>query len=83
MPAYPVFIRFYFYSMKKISVVDNDTQSDPVTILDSAVKSNTTNTNSKTEELRKQNVQTNIINKSQTKTSIGEKQTEADLKRPQ
>ena len=68
--------------MKKISVVDNDTQSDLVTILDSAVQSNTTNTNSKTEELRKQNVQTNIINKSQTKTSIGEKQTEADLKKP-
>ena len=43
-------------SMKKVSVVDTATQTDPITILDSAVQSNTTNTNSKTEDLQKQKV---------------------------
>ena len=56
--------------MKKLSVVDTATQTDPITILDSAVKPNTTNPNNKTKELQKQKVQTNTIIKSQTKTSI-------------
>ena len=46
-------------SMKKVSVVDTATQTDPVTIIDSAVQSSTTNTNSQTEELQRQKVQTN------------------------
>ena len=46
--------------MKKVSVVDTDTQTDPITILDSAVQSNTTNTNGKTEDLQKQKGQTKI-----------------------
>ena len=50
-------------SMKKVSVVDTATQTDPITILDSAVQSNTTNTNSKTEDLQKQKGQTNTTNK--------------------
>ena len=32
-------------SMKEVSVVDTATQTDPITILDSAVESNTTNLN--------------------------------------
>ena len=60
-------------SMKKVSVVDTATQIDPITILDSAAQSNTTNTNSKTEDLQKQKGQTNITNKNQTKTPIEEK----------
>ena len=60
-------------SMKKVSVVDTATQTDPITILDSAVQSNTTNTNSQTEELQKQKVQTNITNRNQTRTHIEEK----------
>ena len=67
--------------MKKISVVDTATQTDPITILDSAVQSNTTNANSKTEELQKQKGQTNTTSKSQTKTPIEEKKTEAGLKK--
>ena len=39
--------------MKKISVVDTATQTDPITIIDSAVQSSTTNTNSQTEEDKK------------------------------
>ena len=53
-------------SIKKVSVVDTATQTDPITILDSAVQSNTTNTNSKTEDLQKQKGQTNTTNKNQT-----------------
>ena len=41
-------------SMKKVSVVDIVTQTDPITILDSAVQSSTINTNSQTEELQKE-----------------------------
>ena len=67
--------------MKKVSVVDTATQTNLITILDSAVQSNTTNPNSKTEELQKQKVQTNTINRSQTKTSFEEKKTEAGLKK--
>ena len=40
-------------SIKKVSVVDTATQTDLITILNSAVQSNTTNTNSKTEDLQK------------------------------
>ena len=69
-------------SMKKVSVVDTATQTDPITILDSAVQSNTTNTNSKTEDLQKQKSQTNTTNKNQTKTPIEEKKKgEAGLKK--
>ena len=35
-------------SMKKVSVVDSATQTDPITIFDSTIQSNTTNTNSVT-----------------------------------
>ena len=68
-------------SMKKVSVVDTATQTDPITILDSAVQSNITNTNSQTEELQKQKVHTNITNRNQTKTPIEEKKTEVGLKK--
>ena len=76
-------------SMKKVSVVDTATKTDPITILDSAVQSNTTNTNSKTEDLQKQKGQTNTTNKSQTnttnksqiKTPIEEKKGGAGLKK--
>ena len=56
-------------------MVDTATQTDPITILDSAVQSNTTNTNSQTEELQKQKVHTNITNRNQTKPPIEEKKT--------
>ena len=69
-------------SMRKVSVVDTATQTDPITILDSAVQSNTTNTNSKTEDLQKQKCQTNTTNKNQTKTPIEEKKGEGGLKKP-
>ena len=69
-------------SMRKVPVVDTATQTDPITILDSAVQSNTTNTNSKTEDLQKQKGQTNITNKNQTKTPIEEKKGEGGLKKP-
>ena len=59
--------------MKKVSVVDTATQTDSITILDSAEQSNTTNTNSKTEDLQKQKGPTNTTNKNQTKTHIEEK----------
>ena len=59
-------------SMKKVSVVDAATHTDPITILDSAVQSNATNTNRKTEELQKEKGKTNTTNKSQTKTPIEE-----------
>ena len=68
-------------SMKKVSVVDTATQTDPITILHSAVQSNTTNTNSKTEDLRRQEGPTNTTNKNQTKTPIEEKKGEAGLKK--
>ena len=68
-------------SMRKVSVVDTATQTDPITILDSAVQSNTTNTNSKTEDLQKQKGQTNTTNKNQTKTPIEEKKGEGGLKK--
>ena len=54
-------------------MVDTATQTDPITVLDSAVQSNTTNKNSKTEALQKQKGQTNTTNRSQTKTPIEEK----------
>ena len=66
-------------SMRKVSVVDTATQTDPITILDSAVQSNTTN--SKTEDLQKQKGQTNTTNKNQTKTPIEEKKGEGGLKK--
>ena len=62
-------------SMKKVSVVDTATQTDPITIIDSAVQSSLTNTNSQTEELQRQKVQTNNATRSQTKTPIEEKKT--------
>ena len=43
-------------SMKKVSVVDTATQTDPITILDSAVQSNTTKTNSKQKICRNKKV---------------------------
>ena len=58
--------------MKKVSVVDTATQTDPI-IIDSAVQPSSTNTNSQTEELQRQNVQTNNATRSQTKTPIEEK----------
>ena len=64
-------------------MVDTATETDPITILDSAVQSDTTNTNGQTEELQKQNVKTNITNRNQTKTPIEEnKQQKLALKRP-
>ena len=68
-------------SMRKVSVVDTATQTDPITILDSPVQSNITNTNSKTEDLQKQKGQTNTTNKNQTKTPIEEKKGEGGLKK--
>ena len=59
-------------SMKKVSVVDTATQTDPIIIIDSA-QSSPTNTNSQTEELQRQKVQTNNATGSQTKTPIEEK----------
>ena len=67
-------------SMKKVSVVDTATQTDPITIVDPAVQSKTTSSNNKTEELLKQKLQSNTTKKSQTKTSIEEKKGEAGLK---
>ena len=67
--------------MKKVSVVDTVTQTDPITIVDPAVQSKTTSSNNKTEELQKQKLQSNTTKKSQTKTSVEEKQTEAGLKK--
>ena len=66
--------------MKKVSVVDTATQTDPITIVDPAVQSKTISSNNKTEELQKQKLQSNTSKKSQTKASIEEKQTEAGLK---
>ena len=68
-------------SMKKVTVVDIATQTDPITIIDSAVRSSLTNTNSQTEELQRQKVQTNNATRSQTKTPIEEKKTEVGLKK--
>ena len=61
-------------------MVDTATQTDPITIVDPAVQSKTTSSNNKTEELQKQKLQSNTTKKSQTKTSIEEKQAEAGLK---
>ena len=61
------------FSMKKVSVVNTATQTDPITIIHSAVQSSTTNTNSQTEELQRQTVQTYNGTRSQTKTHIEEK----------
>ena len=66
-------------SMKKVSVVDTATQTDPINILDSAVQSSSTN--SQTEDLQKQKGQTNTTNKNQTKTPTEEKKGEAGLKK--
>ena len=55
------------FSMKKVSVVDTAIQSDPITIIDSAVQSGTTNTKSETEKLQGRKVQTNNATRSQTK----------------
>ena len=63
-------------SMKKVSVVDTATQTDPINILDSAVQSSSTNTKSQTEDLQKQKGQTNTTNKNQTKTPTEEKKGE-------
>ena len=60
-------------SLKKVSVVDTATQTDPITILDSAVQSNTTSSHNKTEELLKQKLQSNTTKTSQAKTSIEKK----------
>ena len=68
-------------SMKKVSVVDTATQTDPIIIIDSAVQPSSTNTNSQTEELQRQNVQTNNETRSQTKTPIEEKKTEVGRKK--
>ena len=68
-------------SMKTVTVVDIATQTDPITIIDSAVQSSLTNTNSQTEELQRQKVQTNNATRSQTKTPIEEKKTEVGLKK--
>ena len=65
--------------MKKVSVVDTATQTDPITIIDSAVQSSSTN--SQTEELQRQKVQTKNVTRSQTKTPIEEKKTEVGLKK--
>ena len=66
-------------SMRKVSVVDTATQTDPINILDSAVQSSSTN--SQTEDLQKQKGQTNTTNKNQTKTPNEEKKGEAGLKK--
>ena len=50
-------------SMKKVSVVDTATQTDPITIVDPAVQSKTTGSNNKTEELLKQKLQTDTTKK--------------------
>ena len=68
--------------MKKVSVVDTATQTDPINILDSAVQSSSTNTNSQTEDLQKHKGQTNTTNKNQTKTPSEEKKGDGGLKRP-
>ena len=68
-------------SMKKVSVVDTATQTDPINILDSAVQSSSTNTNSQTEDLQKQKGQTNTTNKNQTKTLSEEKKGDGGLKK--
>ena len=68
-------------SMKKVSVVDTATQTDPINILDSAVQSSSTNTNSQTEDLQKQKGQTNTTNKNQTKTPSEEKKGDGGLKK--
>ena len=60
-------------SMKNVSMIDTATQTDLITILNSAVQSNTTNTNSKTEEQQNQKGQINTTNRRQTKTPIEEK----------
>ena len=65
--------------MKKVSVVDTATQTDPINILDSAVQSSSTN--SQTEDLQKQKGQTNTTNTNQTKTPTEEKKGEAGLKK--
>ena len=62
-------------------MVDAATQTDPITILDSAVQSSSTNTNSQTEYLQKQKGKTNTTNKNQTKTPTEEKKGEAGLKK--
>ena len=67
-------------SMKKVSVVDTATQTDPITIVDPAIQSKTTCSNNKTEEQSKQKLPSNTTKKIQTKTSIEEKKTEAGLK---
>ena len=69
-------------SLKKVPVVDTATQTDPITIIDSAVQSSLTNTNSQTEELQRQKVQTNNATRSQTKTPIEEKTTGWPEKKP-
>ena len=68
-------------SMKKVSVVDAATQTDPITILDSAVQSNATNTNRKTEELQKEKGKTNTTNKVKQRHLLRRKKAEAGLKK--
>ena len=58
-------------SMKKVSVVDTATQTDPITIIDSAVQSSLTNTNRRTAKTKSSNKQCN--QKSNKDTYRGEK----------
>ena len=58
-------------SMKKVSVVDTTTQTDPIIIIDSAVQPSSTNTNRGTAKTKRSNKQRN--QKSNTDTYRGEK----------
>ena len=66
-------------SMKKVSVVDTATQTDPKIIIDSAVQPSSTNTNSQRNCKDKTFKQT--TQPGQTKTPIEEKKTEVGLKK--
>ena len=59
-------------SMKKVSVVDTATQTDPITIVDPAVQSKITSSNNKTEEQLEQKLKSNTTKK-KTKSSTEEK----------
>ena len=64
--------------MKKVSVVDNATQTDPITILDSAVQSDT---KSKTEELQKQTDQLTPRTNVKQRHLLRRNKAEGDLKK--
>lgn len=68
-------------SMKKTSVVDAVTQTDPITIADTVEQTNTKTTNTKPDEQPKQSNQMNNTNKSKTTTSTEEKKSEPGLKK--